>query len=176
METTRLCLYDISVTHPRDWSVYINPQKLMNFNQGALKLQKLDRTLTDISMSLKWFPLEGFDPDRYMDTLHTALQKKFKRKLHAFNCREMPLCGHAAKLAFFTYADNHSIYRVLRQDEEVAEMQVMLPCDTTGRIIIASVAAIADTMAQQIERFEGLLAQLACHPLDQDTSDSLNVA
>jgi hypothetical protein len=167
VEMTRLCLYDIAIAHPRDWNVYINPQKLMDYTHGALKLEKLEKRPTDISTSIKWMPLTGFDPDKYIESLRGALKKKFKHKLHGFDHRGVEHCGHEAFLTLYHYADNHSIYKVLRKDEEVVEMQLMLPCETSGRIVIANVASIAADMETQAALFESLLMRLECHPQER---------
>lgn len=163
MDQTRFCMYDISLTHPKDWTIYSNPQKILAFTQGMLKIEKLDKQPTDISLSLKWFTLNDFDPARYPEALHESLKKKFKRKLHDFNHQAINLLGHEAVLMSFGYADNHSIYKVLRNDEQVAEMQLMLPCPVTGRVIIANVAAMADNMQQQHALFREMLMGIGCH-------------
>ena len=163
MEMTRLCLYDIGISHPRGWSLQSNPNKVLAYDQGMLKLDKVESAAA-VSLSLKWFPLEGFDGAKYVHALQDGLKKRFKSKLFDYQHREVELCGHEARLAVFNYSDNHGIYKVWRKDEEVTEMQVVLPCATTGRVVIANLASAADNMRKQAMYFEAMLMRLECHP------------
>ena len=162
MDLTHLCMYDISISHPRSWSLQSNPNKVLAYDQGMLKLDKVE-SASDVSLSLKWFPLEGFDGGKYVHSLREGLRKRFKSKLFDFAPREVEQCGHTALIVDFTYVDNHGIYKVWRKDERVSEKQVMLACPASARVIIANIAALAETMERRGDELHALLASLRCH-------------
>ncbi len=163
MSLTKFSLYDISISHPRSWNVYSNPKNNLSYKHGMLKVECAEDKLSAVSMTLRWWMTEMFNINAYTENLHTELKKKFKNKVQNYRAEATQIADHKAVFSNFSYLENHSIYKVLRNDEAISEMQILTFCPVSSRVVVANIAAMTENMCQNSSTFQALLSGMTCH-------------
>lgn len=173
-----LNIYGIGIEHPVNWQLYFNPSNELNFDEGLVKIDKVDEEKkASTSLTLRWAKMNGkISLDEYIEELHTQFTKKEKRsrnkdKYQINDVVKYEVDGKEAYLIKNEFIANHSIYRILGKDEMVKVLQLITFSEDTERIIIASLSTTPEELKQNENYFIDILETL--HEATHKTNEIL---
>lgn len=163
-----LNVYGISVYHPENWQIFINPNNAFTFNEGLIKIDKVKGTKkAEASLSIRWAKMvQEITLDEYVEELEKQFKKKEKRSRNKdhyqiTNKSKLTLIdGTAAYLLENEFVANHSIYRILGKDELVKVLQVLFYSPESKRMVVASLSTASDSLEKYREDFMDILTTL----------------
>ncbi|GAA0609977.1 hypothetical protein GCM10009001_29110 [Virgibacillus siamensis] len=173
-----LTIYGISIRHPRDWQVFINPNNKFTFNEGLIKIDKVTVSKkAATSLSIRWASMkEDVDIDDYVDELEKQFKNKEKRSRHKdrykiIDKKKGTINGRDAYLLKNEFVANHSIYRILGKNELVRVLQLLFYSEETGRMIVASLSTTPEELENNEDMFLEILTSLQEGIHDKSSED-----
>ncbi len=168
--------YGVSILHPQDWRIFVNPSKPFLYHDGYAKI---DRSVVggdksqDVSLSLRWAQLnKQVTIDDYVDEIKRQYElKQKKNKSDRYQIDDIRLLEHLPHRAYSIQSSitaNHSIYRVLKDDERFKSIEYVTYCEVTDRIVMATICAYGDIFAANRDLFLCMLNSLGCHSAAQE--------
>ncbi|MFD1708148.1 hypothetical protein ACFSCZ_15605 [Siminovitchia sediminis] len=163
-----LNVYGISVYHPDNWQIFINPNNKFTFNEGLIKVDKVKGTKkAEASLSIRWAKmLQDITLDEYVEELEKQFERKQKRSRNKDQYRinsksKLTLIdGTDAYLLENEFVANHSIYRILGKDELIKVLQVMFYSPESKRMVVASLSTASESLEKYRADFMDILSTL----------------
>jgi len=175
-----LTIYGVGIEHPTNWRLYFSPNNNLNFEEGLVKIDKVDKEQkSSTSLTLRWARMNGdIDLEEYVKELNTQFSKKEKRSRNKdkYQINETIECNINGKNAYLIkneFIANHSIYRILGKNELVKVLQVIIFSEETERILIASLSTTPEELKDNEEYYIEILMTLNETTY---TNDKLNYA
>lgn len=170
MENTLFSVYNICIMHPNNWEIFINTTRPFKFNNGFVKIDSSSIQTdikSDCSMTLRWIQNDKLNSiDDYIQELQMQYCKKTKKnKTDSYEILDIDNINLMHK-AFYIHSrikSNHSLFRILRNDENFDSMQVAVFCHDTNRLIIQTINAETNHIKNYESYYKDLLFQLKCH-------------
>lgn len=163
-------VYGITILHPDNWHVFINPSKPFDYYDGFAKIDRSAEKAAreQVSLSLRWARLDRETSiDEYMEELKLQYEKKQKKnKRDHFEIESIePLEGmaHKSYLMRSRIRANHSVYRTLGKEETICSLQLTTYCDVTKRLVIASISSTEKNLELHENLYNKILLSLTCH-------------
>lgn len=163
-------VYQVSISHPDTWHVFINPGKPFAFHDG---FAKIDRSAgkgnpEQASLSLRWARLKKDTTiDEYMEEVQKQYRKKQNKNkkdhFEILSIEPVDNMPHKAYLIQSSIRANHSVYRSLGKEEAILSMQLTTYCPVTRRLIVANIASGPEYYDKRNSVFKEILFSLKCH-------------
>lgn len=164
MNVIPLNLYGITIHHPEDWRLFINPNNKITYDEGLVKIDKVTVSKkASTSLSIRWAKMRNdITLDDYIDKLEKEFKRKEKKsrnkdKYRIVDKQKLRLNGREAYLIKNEFVANHSIYRILGKDELVKVLQLIFYSEETKRIGVASLSATPSEMKRNEADFKEIL-------------------
>lgn len=164
-----MSLYGVSICHPEDWRIYINPNRPFTEREGTIKVENMKGDLTEqISLSISWEDAgqmkAGF-AQRYLDQIDDQYKNGLKKeKRYHIQKKEMiELCGHEACFVHSTMRSNTHVFRALGKNVTLDILQAAVHCTESGRVVVATITGATGLIQSRIEEWTDLLLTLKCH-------------
>lgn len=168
---TKFQVYGVGIDHPDSWRVFVNPSKNFEYFDGQVKIDhSMDKTSADkeISLSLRWARLNNtITLDDYINEItkqYKLKQKKNKRDSYKILSIDNVITN-AKKKAYIIKSQiiaNHSIYRVLRNNEMFKSSEIVIFSPESGRIAFAVISSKSDIFDNNQKLFERILFSFDC--------------
>lgn len=161
-------VYGISIEHPKDWEVFVNPNKSFTKNKGLFKIQEPSTNKDDqISLGMQWNHAEMNSEDfilKYSEEIETQYKKRFKKteKYNLLEKKIVDISGHDSIFIKSKIVANHGIYRALRKNETLYIIQVSLLDDYSSRIIACSVTMTEQKFENEKDIIYDILKSIKC--------------
>lgn len=170
MESVLFSVYNICIMHPNNWEIFINTARPFKFNNGFVKIDSSSISTdikNDASMTLRCIKNNNINSiDDYIQELKIQYCKKTKKnKTDSYEILDIDNINlmHKAYYIHSRIKSNHSIFRILRNDENFDSMQVAVFCNDTNRLIIQTINAETNHIKNYEPYYKDLLFQLKCH-------------
>ncbi len=165
MTLVTFSVYGISIKHPEDWKIYMNPNNRFSKDSGFVKIDDLASSGQALSLSVRWEKCiaENIDMESYRINFCEGLAKKFKKKYTLYNTEIININGHQGCLIHFAYRANHQIYSFLGKEETVEQLQAAVYCDITQRMVVANISTTPENFAMKKDLLYQLVSNLTCH-------------
>jgi len=162
-----LSVYGVSISHPSDWKIFINPNTKFTFDEGQIKIDKVKGPKEkSTSLTIRWAKMNHeITLDEYIEELEQQFKKKEKksRNKDRYSIVEKTKCmvnGVEAFLLHQEFVANHSIYRILGKDELVKVLQIMIYSKNTQRMIVASLLTTPEELKENEQILKEILFSL----------------
>ena len=170
-EFTTFKVYDVAISHPKTWHVFVNPSKPFDYYDGQVKIDhSMDKSSKDneFSLSLRWAKIEKeITIDEYVDEIkkqYVIKQKRNKRDYYKILSIDEDICASDTK-AFMIKSEvkaNHSIYRVLKNDEAFKSSEIVTYSPKSKRIAFAVMTSRSEFFDEYQFLFNKILRSLDC--------------
>ncbi|WP_408008423.1 hypothetical protein ACJROX_27840 [Pseudalkalibacillus sp. A8] len=163
-----LNVYGVSISHPKDWQIFINPNNKFTFDEGLVKIDKVTEgsKKKETSLSIRWAKMkQPIELEEYVEELKNQFKKKERksRNRERFKIIKKIKCTIGERDAYLLQKEfiaNHSIYRVFGKDERVKVLQMLFYSEKTQRMLIASLLTTPEEFKKNEEQFKDILFTL----------------
>lgn len=164
-----LNVYGVSISHPKDWQIFINPNNKFTFNEGIIKIDKVmsKSNKNATSLTLRWAKMRDIiNLKEYIDQLDKEFQRKAKKsrnkdKYEILNKKASKnIYGESVYLVHALISANHHVIRVFGKQEIINLLQVVMFSEKTKRMIIASLLSTPEEYEGNYEQFHYILRTL----------------
>lgn len=174
-----LNIYGVYVCHPKQWQLYFNPNTKINFDEGLVKIDKVDTNKNSAtSLTVRWAKMyEDITLDEYVN----ELEKQFEYKQRKSKNKDRYKINKVSEFTLDTnqkayiikseFVANHNIYRLFGKSELVKVIQVVTYSEETKRMIIASLSTTPEEYKYNESNFVTFLTKLK-----EDTNSNKNVS
>lgn len=170
-EFTKFQVYDVAISHPKSWHIFVNPSKPFDYYDGQVKIDhSMDKSSKDneFSLSLRWARIEkDITIDEYVNEIqkqYLLKQKKNKRDLYKILSINEDSCDGGTKsyLIKSEVKANHSIYRILKNDESFRSSELVTYNPNSKRIAFAVMTSRSEIFDEYQFLFNRILRSLNC--------------
>lgn len=167
MNQIRMNVYGVSIEHPVDWQIYINSQNKFSFNEGLIKIDKVDgEKKNQISLTIRWAKMKkDINLEDYIEELEKQFRKKEKKSRHKDSYKIMDkkrwmIDGKEAYFLHNQFQANHNVYRFLGKDELVETLQIVYYSKETKRMIIGTLLTTPEELRVSKTELMNILSSL----------------
>ena len=160
--------YGLSVTHPENWKIYINPHKTFSINDGFVKIDKQSNDKKEqVSFAISWETSESdeYFAERYSETIKNQFKGvlKDKNRFEFYKNEIIQFQKHKACYVYTKYVPNTNFYRKASRSEQLEVMQLAYYCEISNKIIVGTITASQNHMRENYDELEKMLFSIKCH-------------
>lgn len=165
--TSVFSVYGITILHPNNWQIFINNQIPFQFENGFVKIDasSISNTKkTDTSMTLRWIKSKEINSvDDYINEFQNQFNIKNKKyKMDSYKIIQLEKVNDDAYLIWSKVTANHSIFRILKDNETFDSLQLSTFGKNSNRLVIQTITASTDNIEENFEYYKNILSQLQC--------------
>ncbi len=155
-------VYGIKIKHPNNWDIFINNQMPFKFDNGFVKIDSSAIKKNDSSMVLRWIKSCKINSiDDYITEYKRQFNVKNKKyKNDSYQLLELEKINDNMYFSWSRITANHSIFRILKNNETFDSLQLSFFDVNTGRLVIQTITT--SNIDTKFEYYKDILLQLEC--------------
>lgn len=166
MDNCIFSVYGISIRHPLNWRVYLDPKRGFNLLGGFIRIENyVSGVGAEVSMSINWDTVpsdsESF-PKRYCESIEAQYQKQFKKN-HSYGIESAGIINHCGIPAAYVISNCSGSQLLVHNKKDCQAVKVMHLAfyhESTGRAVVGTVIAKKEIVDEQEEFLKSLLFTL----------------
>lgn len=161
--------YGISINHPQEWRIYVNPNRPFSAHDGSIKIEDMRAELSSqVSFCIKWERDDSVQPDfaqRYLEQIEAQYKRNFKKENQycMFEKEFITLNGHDACFIHSALNANTHVFKAIGRTIRLEILQCALFCDESKRIVVGTITASSDYIQKNFNDLKKMLFTLHCH-------------
>lgn len=162
--TMTFSVYGIKIKHPNNWDIFINNQMPFKFDNGFVKIDSSAIKKNDSSMVLRWIKSCKINSiDDYITEYKRQFNVKNKKyKNDLYQLLELEKINDNIYFSWSRITANHSIFRILKNNETFDSLQLSFFDSNTNRLVIQTITTDTNNIDTKFEYYKDMLLQLQC--------------
>lgn len=155
-------VYGIKIKHPNNWDIFINNQMPFKFDNGFVKIDSSAVKKNDSSMILRWIKSSNISSiEDYINEYKRQFDIKNKKyKNDSYQLLELEKINDNMYFSWSRITANHSIFRILKNNETFDSLQLSFFDVNTRRLVIQTITT--SNIDTKFEYYKDILLQLEC--------------
>lgn len=160
-DTCIFSVYGISISHPKDWSIFFDPKKGFKYEYGFIRIEDyIPRYGARLSMSIEWTVLSNDTENfivEYSKNIENQYKKQLKKMKYEFEKKELVLLDEKKALFIVSKFEARSGLFNIKKEREVKSLQVVIYENISHRVVVAGIIGTVDEIEKNEEELQALL-------------------
>lgn len=163
--------FGMSVNHPADYKLWINPNRPFYEEEGELRLDRMtDDKEGEVSLSIGWWS-EKEEISNFAENFISEVDKQFKKLIKKGNYEffEKELVEHMGHQAAYVYSGaigSSHVFKAVGKKVQLQTLQLAWFCEKSKKTVIGTVIAPSHYVQAKYPELKEMLFSIECHSRD----------